>query len=187
MIDGGLSRTPRPADRQPAPRPDLSKRQTEAVVSPVQPEATSRPRPRKGRAGMIVGLILGFVLLAAGIIGGYCLLSRPQLSTQIDSAKYQAVFLSSGQVYFGKLTAVDSQYLKLSGVFYIQSQQDAASDEDQITTQESTGMQLIKLGEEVHGPEDTMVINRDQMLFFENLKSDGKVTQLIRQHSQGGN
>lgn len=186
MIDGGLSRTPRPADRQPAPRPDLSKRQTEAVVSPVQPEATSRPRPRKNRAGMIIGLILGIVLLAAGI-GGYWFLSRSQLSTQIDSAKYQAVFLSSGQVYFGKLTAVDSQYLKLSGVFYIQSQQDAASGEDQITTQESTGMQLIKLGEEVHGPEDTMVINRDQMLFFENLKSDGKVTQLIRQHSQGGN
>ena len=186
MIDGGLSRTPRPADRQPAPRPDLSKRQTEAVVSPVQPEATSRPRPRKNRAGMIIGLILGIVLLAAGI-GGYWFLSRSQLSAQIDSAKYQAVFLSSGQVYFGKLTAVDSQYLKLSGVFYIQSQQDAASGEDQITTQESTGMQLIKLGEEVHGPEDTMVINRDQMLFFENLKSDGKVTQLIRQHSQGGN
>ena len=186
MIDGGLSRTPRPADRQPAPRPDLSKRQTEAVVSPVQPEATSNPRPRKGRAVMIIGLILGFVLLAAGI-GGYCFLSRSQLSTQIDSGKYQAVFLSSGQVYFGKLTAVDSQYLKLSGVFYIQSQQDAASDEDQITTQDSTGMQLIKLGEEVHGPEDTMVINRDQMLFFENLKSDGKVTQLIKQHSQGGN
>ena len=186
MIDGGLSRTPRPADRQPAPRPDLSKRQTEAVVSPVQPEATSRPRPRKNRAGMIIGLILGIVLLAAGI-GGYWFLSRSQLSTQIDSGKYQAVFLSSGQVYFGKLTVVDSQYLKLSGVFYIQSQQDAASDEDQITTQESTGMQLIKLGEEVHGPEDTMVINRDQMLFFENLKSDGKVTQLIRQHSQGGN
>lgn len=186
MIDGGLSRTPRPADRQPAPRPDLSKRQTEAVVSPVQPEATSGPRPRKSRAGMIIGLILGIVLLAAGI-GGYWFLSRSQLSTQIDSAKYQAVFLSSGQVYFGKLTTVDSQYLKLSGVFYIQSQQDAASGEDQITTQESTGMQLIKLGEEVHGPEDTMVINRDQMLFFENLKSDGKVTQLIRQHSQGGN
>ena len=186
MIDGGLSRTPRPADRQPAPRPDLSKRQTEAVVSPVQPEATSSPRHRKGRVGMIIGLILGFVLLAAGI-GGYWFLPRSQLSTQIDSSKYQAVFLSSGQVYFGKLTAVDSQYLKLSGVFYIQSQQDAASDEDQITTQESTGMQLIKLGEEVHGPEDTMVINRDQMLFFENLKSDGKVTQLIRQHSQGGN
>ena len=186
MIDGGLSRTPRPADRQPAPRPDLSKRQTEAVVSPVQPEATSGPRPRKSRAGMIIGLILGFVLLAAGI-GGYWFLSRSQLSTQIDSGKYQAVFLSSGQVYFGKLTAVDSQYLKLSGVFYIQSQQDAASEEDQITAQESTGMQLIKLGEEVHGPEDTMIINRDQMLFFENLKSDGKVTQLIRQHSQGGN
>lgn len=30
-------------------------------------------------------------------------------------------------------------------------------------------MKLIKLGDEVHGPEDAMVINRDQMLFLKIL------------------
>ncbi len=48
-----------------------------------------------------------------------------------------------------------------------------------------TGSQLIKLGEEVHGPEDAMIINRDQVLFYENLKPGGKVSQLIQNYKSG--
>jgi hypothetical protein len=34
----------------------------------------------------------------------------------------------------------------------------------------------------VHGPEDSMVMNEDQILFFENLKADGKVTTSIGEY-----
>ena len=90
-------------------------------------------------------------------------------------------------MYFGKLEEVNSQYLKLSNVFYIQSgSTDTSVDEQTSETSQSQGdMKLIKLGDEVHGPEDAMVINRDQMLFFENLRSDGKVVQLIQSHTSG--
>ena len=38
---------------------------------------------------------------------------------------------------------------------------------------------LQKLGSELHGPEDQMVINRDQVQFWENLKDDGQVVKAI--------
>jgi len=38
----------------------------------------------------------------------------------------------------------------------------------------------VKLGSEIHGPEDLMIINRAQILFVENLKPSGRVSQAIR-------
>jgi len=43
-----------------------------------------------------------------------------------------------------------------------------------------TDLSLIKLGEELHGPEDMMVIRRDQVFFGENLKNDSKVVKAIQ-------
>ena len=40
-------------------------------------------------------------------------------------------------------------------------------------------VQLVKLGNELHGPEDAMYINRQSVLFWENLKNDGKVAKAI--------
>jgi ABC-type Zn uptake system ZnuABC Zn-binding protein ZnuA len=44
-------------------------------------------------------------------------------------------------------------------------------------------VQLIKLGSEVHGPEDAMMIAKAQVLFYENLKPDGKVAQSISKYT----
>ena len=41
-----------------------------------------------------------------------------------------------------------------------------------------------KLGQEIHGPEDEMIISKDHVLFYENLKSDGKVSQSIEQYKK---
>lgn len=45
-------------------------------------------------------------------------------------------------------------------------------------------MQLIKLGDEIHGPEDEMILSKDQVLFYENLKTDGKVAQSIEKYKK---
>jgi hypothetical protein len=60
-----------------------------------------------------------------------------------------------------------------------------ATSTEKSDEQTTTGdKKLIKLGKEVHGPEDAMIINRDQVQFYENLKSDGEVAKLIDQYKQ---
>lgn len=103
----------------------------------------------------------------------------------IDTSKYQAVFFTNGQVYFGKLSSVGGDYYKLTQIYYIQAKETpvapADSDNPQATddAQQLANPELVKLGGEIHGPEDAMIINRDQVLFFENLKKDSKVTDVI--------
>ena len=53
---------------------------------------------------------------------------------------------------------------------------DVAKDKE---NSDNSDVQLIKLGNELHGPEDQMQITKDQVLFWENLKADGKVSKAI--------
>ena len=105
---------------------------------------------------------------------------------------YQAVFLTNGQVYFGKLSASGS-WLELSDIYYLQVTQalQQASSTDQAKTVPPTGtadpnsqpnIQLIKLGSELHGPNDVMYIERDKVVFWENMKDDSKVMSAIKQY-----
>lgn len=119
------------------------------------------------------------VLLIVGAIGWFLYQSSPRAA--IDSSKYQAVFFTNGQVYFGKLQALNSGYFKLVDIFYLQAQSAKSSQNPQASSGSTptSDVQLIKLGGEIHGPMDEMIINKDQLLFFENLKPDGKVSQTI--------
>lgn len=92
----------------------------------------------------------------------------------IKKEGWQAVFLSNNQVYFGKLTQLNNGYFKLDKVFYLQSDQNINDAQ-----KESSSINLIKLGSEVHGPEDSMYIPEKQVLFWENLKTDSKIVRII--------
>lgn len=142
----------------------------------------SLPRLRDSRKkAKLFGIIGGVValLLALGIGGWFLYQSSPRAA--IDTSKYQAVFFTNGQVYFGKLQVMNSGYFKLTDIFYLQAQSTAANSQNPqaSTNSQSPDVQLIKLGGEIHAPTDEMVINKDQVLFFENLKKDGKVSQSI--------
>ncbi len=98
----------------------------------------------------------------------------PAIATTGD---YQAVFLDNGQVYFGKLSHKGDPYMILKDVYYLQS---GAAGVDQ-----TGNLSLQKLGNEAHGPEDQMEINKDHVLFMENMKNDSKVVSAIKQHKSG--
>ena len=86
-------------------------------------------------------VLVGVVLLVAVVWNQReRLLGRP-IGAEIDGAAYQALFLTGGQVYFGKASAVGDHYL-LSDVFYL-----ATSDGTQ--TGQSAAGQLIKRGNEL--------------------------------------
>ncbi len=100
----------------------------------------------------------------------------------VDKDKQQAVFLTNGQVYFGKIKSVTGKYITLEGIYYLNVNQQVqpkqqTGDSKQQQTQSS--ISLVKLGCELHGPADKMVINRDQVTFWENLRTDGQVDNAI--------
>lgn len=135
----------------------------------------------------LTALIIGLVVAAAVILLSGMFLYRSSTAATIDGSKYQAVFFTNGQVYFGKLAQVNASYFKLTDVFYIQASDSTAQSTDsenpQQASAQSTDIRLIKLGSEVHGPDDAMVISKDQILFFENLKKDGKVSDSILKYN----
>jgi hypothetical protein len=146
--------------------------------------SVSKPGPKK-RNLKLISLIVGAVIIVGLLTLGGWFIYRSSTAATIDSTKYQAVFFTNGQVYFGKLQTVNNGYMRLSNIFYLQAQNaEADSQNPQETSNKNSDVQLIKLGNEVHGPDDEMIISKDQILFFENLKKDGKVTDSIKQYQE---
>lgn len=89
---------------------------------------------------------------------------------------YYAVFLDGGQVYFGKLRrfADGAQFVTLKDVYYLQNINDSAV----------LNFDLIKLGSEIHSPQDEMHINVSKILFWQKLQDDGPIVAAILNHKQ---
>lgn len=136
---------------------------------------TARRRFRPSRK-IILGFGIPLILLIALL--GWVLYSRSS-GTLIESNQYQAVFLNNGSVYFGKLQQKNSQYYTLTDVYYFESKAASANPTSQVTNETSTLPKLIKLGKELHAPEDRMNIEQSQISFFENISSDGAVAKAI--------
>ena len=96
----------------------------------------------------------------------------------MQSSDYQAVFLTNGQVYFGKLASKRGEYLLLTDIYYLQANK-AIQQGAEIDKQD---MALVKLGNELHGPKDRMEINKDQVLFIEDLGETSKVMEAIKSY-----
>src|SRR3989344_1871547 len=83
-----------------------------------------------------------------------------------EASGYQAVFLTNNQVYFGKLSSQNAQFPVLREIYYLQVNN---TDGAQIRAED---VNLVKLVSELHGPEDEMRINRDNILLIEDLKKN---------------
>lgn len=97
-----------------------------------------------------------------------------------SSGKYQAVFLTNNQVYFGKVSNLGSSFPTLTDIYYLQVTQALQPKTNGTQPQ----INLVKLGGELHGPEDLMRINKDQILFVEDLKADSQVVNAIKDYKK---
>ena len=124
-------------------------------------------------------VLLGVALLLVAV-ALYAGLANPgSESKEINSKEYQAVFLSNGQVYFGKITDLNNKYLVLKNVFYIENN----SGSSNATQTQNSNYTLRKLGTtELHAPQDKMVVNRDTVTFWENLKDSSQVVTKISEY-----
>lgn len=126
----------------------------------------------------IFTVLLGVALLLVAVALYAGLASPAAESRQINTKEYQAVFLTNGQVYFGKVTDLNNKYLVLTNVFYIENNSPSST-----TTTQNSNYTLRKLGTtELHLPEDKMVVNRDTVTFWENLKDTSQVVTKINEY-----
>ncbi len=97
--------------------------------------------------------------------------------------RQQAVFLTNGQFYFGKLTITPTEYV-LKQPYFIQNP--AKTEGEDATAQlQQAQFSLQRVKRVVYGPEDEMRINKDQVLFWQNLSSDSKVVSAIKDDKDG--
>jgi hypothetical protein len=118
-------------------------------------------------------------VLAAAAYWAYGAAMRRADASVADASRYQAVFLTNGQAYFGKASNVSGQYIRLENVYYLVINRPLQNQSEGEEQKDGPKYTLMKLGQELHGP-DSMSINRDQVLFIENLKEDSKVMAAIK-------
>lgn len=100
----------------------------------------------------------------------------------VDKSKLQAVFLNGGQVYFGNIEDLNGKFLSMENIYYLRVNQQVQPN--QADSNASNDISLVKLGCELHGPQDSMVINREQVIFWENLKDDGQVAKAVANYKE---
>lgn len=133
-------------------------------------------------------MIIGVLILAVLVVAVVMYWTQQSGVEDVNKDAYHAVFLSNNQVYFGKLSEVNSERAVLTEIYYLQVNQQiqpVQAKEGEATTTPQAQFSLVKLGNEIHGPTDRMVINRDQLLFYEELKGDSRVTKAIEQFKSG--
>ena len=114
-----------------------------------------------------LGKLIVIALVIVGIGGGYTLLK--------GSGDWQAVLLVNGQAYFGKVKTFPlKDTIELRDVYYLQPNAQAQRDPNQ------PQLNLIKRGSEIHEPGSVMQIPKTQILFWEKLKDDSQVIELIK-------
>jgi hypothetical protein len=95
-----------------------------------------------------------------------------EIAAAINSKDYQAVFLTSSEVYFGKMTHPGGDTYYLTHVYRLTAQPSTRRGQPLQRT-------LVKLTSDVHSPEDLLIINRHAILYVENLSPSGKAAQLM--------
>jgi hypothetical protein len=99
--------------------------------------------------------------------------------TYVDPSKLQAVFLNTGQVYFGDIQSMNHDYLVLTNIYYLQSNSTSTSTTAASTSAANQNVTLVKLGCELHMPYDRMIINNSEVTFWENLQPTGQVATAV--------
>ncbi len=151
----------------------------EQVQDQMQEMQTQEKKPKKKRQySKIILFVFAIVIVVAGVAGAYKFMAE---DTWGDG--YSAVFLDNNQVYFGKLSHKKSAYVVLEDVYYLRVTQVLQNTEDgkQVAVPD---INLVKLGTELHKPEDRMEIQKSNILFIEKLTPESDIISAINTYKQ---
>ena len=111
------------------------------------------------------------VLVVLVILGAIvCGIVRYSGGPDIDKSSYQAVMMTNGIAYYGKIDSTYGKYITLSDVFYLQ--QSAGNP-----------LALIRFANETQGPQNMIYINKSQVSFLYNLDTTKELYKKIQELS----
>jgi hypothetical protein len=130
-------------------------------------------RNQRGSAAVqVVWVLTGIVVMVVALLLLKDLKPGPEVKF---TTPYQAVLLTNGTAYFGKLEGYGTTRPVLKEVYYIVSQTNPETKQ--------TNNVLVRRGKELHEPGD-MHLNPNQILCVEDVGPNSKVAQLIAQQGQ---
>jgi hypothetical protein len=117
-----------------------------------------------------IGLVLAGLLVVAGVV--VFRQSNGGLSGSKDS-DYVAVYMNSGDVYFGQLARFPK--LTLANAYTLQR-----------TDDQNTPFTLVKFKEAFWGPQGDIELSEDNVLWIAELGEDSQVLKSIREQEAAG-
>lgn len=125
----------------------------------------------------IIAVVVGAALAVTGLIWLVQQLYQTSLQ-RIDASKYQIVILTTGQMYFGKLQNQSGDYLVIKSPYVEQAVESEEKNADGSAKQAQTT--LLKVSSQLYGPDDSIAIKASQVILWQNLRDDSKVSQAIK-------
>lgn len=98
------------------------------------------------------------------------------------SYKWYAVKLSNNEIYYGEIGDTSADPILIKNVYYDYDQ--INSPEKEKKDQGIANLRLVKRGKETYGPDGTMNIVRDQVVYMEPLAKDSKVLKAILEYEK---
>lgn len=119
-------------------------------------------------------LALAALIVLAALLALLSTLVEPAdpFDGRVKQGRYQAVTLNEGSIYFGHLRPAGDDFYRLSDVHLIRQTPAEGKNKEPKT-------QVQPLREQLFGPENEMLIDRDDIVSVSNLRRDSEVVKVI--------
>ena len=130
----------------------------------------------KNERGISTLAVIGVVVVILVVLGAAAFAVRHHRGPRFTTP-YQAVLLTNGSVFFGKLQHYGSRFPVLLDVYYVQT---GTNPE----TKQQTSV-LVHRGKELHAP-DRMYLNPQHIVLVEPVGPNSKIAELIAEDKAKG-
>lgn len=148
-------------------------------------KATKRKEFSQKLPHWMFGVTYACVILSILLVGAKFALHGAIYRSLFMDTTYQAVTLSNGQTFFGQLNQYGPSTFVLEDVYYLQTAAvtettvDAADGTTPTEGASNSGIELVKLVDDVHKPMNHIVLNSDQIVYWQNLSQASPIMEAI--------
>ncbi len=121
---------------------------------------------------IIASLVIGLLLGAGGATFFADQDGGDDFAGLVDETRFQAVILSNDKVYFGRIRTASDEFYELESAFFLRETRDG-EDAEPVRA-------LLPVNREIHAPDNSMLIRKNEVVLVENLAKDSPILAEIK-------